>query len=350
MTDRRQFEAMLEALINEDQETAKELFHNIVVAKSREIYEELLESDFPPAKDDEGDDEEKDSDIGGDATDSFENEIEDDADKAEDDAEEIEKDTEDAEGDEGDVEDRVQDLEDALEDLKAEFEHMLAGEEHEEETGIAGDHNGELDDIEGDDMGDMGGEGDEMEDESMGGDAKTIHHVHHNANDVDMPYESIDSDEQLIREYVEKVGMNWDTEATSKEGQHVGAQAGSVTGTTNVRSTVNGSMINDMGGTASNIAQNHVEVHGDAGTRSVVKGPGVMAPNVVPNPDAKGNINVPGGKAGKTGFKTQVKDGNWESKKTSQDGKHVGAQSGSVTGSTNVKSTVNGTVGGSRKK
>ena len=33
MTDRTQFEAMLEALINEDQETAKEIFHNIVVAK-----------------------------------------------------------------------------------------------------------------------------------------------------------------------------------------------------------------------------------------------------------------------------------------------------------------------------
>jgi hypothetical protein len=46
MTDKAQFEAMLEALINEDQETAKEIFHNIVVAKSREIYEELLESDF----------------------------------------------------------------------------------------------------------------------------------------------------------------------------------------------------------------------------------------------------------------------------------------------------------------
>ena len=53
MTDRAQFEAMLEALINEDQETAKELFHNIVVAKSREIYEELLEADFGKSEDEE---------------------------------------------------------------------------------------------------------------------------------------------------------------------------------------------------------------------------------------------------------------------------------------------------------
>ena len=46
MTDRAQFEAMLEALINEDQDQAKEIFHQIVVGKSREIYEELLAEDF----------------------------------------------------------------------------------------------------------------------------------------------------------------------------------------------------------------------------------------------------------------------------------------------------------------
>lgn len=53
MTDRAQFEAMLEALINEDHEQAKEIFHNIVVAKSRQIYEELLESDFSEAEEGE---------------------------------------------------------------------------------------------------------------------------------------------------------------------------------------------------------------------------------------------------------------------------------------------------------
>ena len=345
MTDRTQFEAMLEALINEDQETAKELFHNIVVAKSREIYEELLESDFPPAKDEEETDSEDDDssddsegDIGGDATDDFESDVESDS--------EGDSDEEDSEEPEGDVEDRVQDLEDALEDLKAEFEQMLAGEEHEEETGIAGDHDGHLDAIEND----TDSNEPEMEDESMeSGNVKHI--VHHMANDATMPYgESADSDEQLIREYVEKVGMNWDSATTGAHGQMVGAGAeGGQRGEQNTKSVVD-NMKNDMGGTVANIAQGHVEVHGDAGTRSNVEGPGVMKPSVVPNPDAKGNINVPGGKAGKTGFKTQVKDGNWESKKTSQDGKPVGAQAGSVTGSTNAKAIVNGTVGGARKK
>ena len=141
MTDRTQFEAMLEALINEDQETAKEIFHNIVVAKSREIYEELLAEDFgmeenleveptgEPAEepveteafgdDEEGDDEEGD-DVGGDATDDFIDDVSDD-----------EEGDEDEEGSMDDAEqsDRIMDLEDALEELKAEFEQLMAGDE-----------------------------------------------------------------------------------------------------------------------------------------------------------------------------------------------------------------------------
>ena len=38
MADRNKFEEMLERLINEDKEGAEELFHEIVVEKSRNIY------------------------------------------------------------------------------------------------------------------------------------------------------------------------------------------------------------------------------------------------------------------------------------------------------------------------
>ena len=269
---------------------------------------------------------EDDGDVGGDATDDLESDIE------------ADTDSEDDMGDEGgeeEIEDRVQDLEDALEDLKAEFEQLMAGEEGEPEHAdmFGGEEEPEMD---------MGGEEEpgmdmdsEMEDESMGG-GKVTHVVHHNANDTSMPYESFASDEELIREYVEKVGMDWDKAAQGQEGKPVGAEAGSVTGAINTRSIVD-NMKNDMGGTVANIAQGHVEVHGDAGAKSKVEGPGVMKPNVVPNPDAKGNINVPGGKAGKTGFKTQVKNGNWDKLSQGGDGKHVGAQAGSVTGATNKK-------------
>ena len=100
MTDRNKFEAMLEALINEDHEAAKDIFHNIVVGKSREIYEKLLAEEFP--NDEEGDDEFGADDEFGDEAD-------------------------------GNLEDRVMDLEDALDELKSEFEQLLAGEEDEPE-------------------------------------------------------------------------------------------------------------------------------------------------------------------------------------------------------------------------
>ena len=57
MTDRNKFEQMLEHLINDESDKAKELFHQIVVAKSREIYETILAEDFNEAKDEEEDDE-----------------------------------------------------------------------------------------------------------------------------------------------------------------------------------------------------------------------------------------------------------------------------------------------------
>ena len=44
MTDRSKFEEMLERLINEDRAGAEELFHEIVVEKSREIYQNIIES------------------------------------------------------------------------------------------------------------------------------------------------------------------------------------------------------------------------------------------------------------------------------------------------------------------
>ena len=46
MADLNKFEEMLEKLVNEDRAGAEEMFHEIVVEKSREIYENLLENDL----------------------------------------------------------------------------------------------------------------------------------------------------------------------------------------------------------------------------------------------------------------------------------------------------------------
>lgn len=236
MTDRAQFEAMLEALINEDQETAKEIFHNIVVAKSREIYEELLSEDFTaeeandaagaaPAEEEEGMEEEFGAD--DDADDSEADDSEEPMDDEE--GDDMDMDMDDEEGGD-DMEDRVMDLEDALEDLKAEFEQLLADE--------------------GDDMGDM----DDMD--NMGG-------------DMDM------EPEMPMMEYVNKVGK-------PTHGDNG----------VNTRSAVAGK--NDMGGTTANIAKSFSTEKG--GTQGGLANPSTKEENF-------GNVNVPGGNAGKTGFK-----------------------------------------------
>jgi len=267
MTDRAQFEAMLEALINENHDAAKEIFHNIVVGKSREIYEELLESDFSQ---DQGnpygkkDDEEEVSEEGEEempvAEEGDEEEADDAEDDSEDDAEDDEMDTDAADdefgGEEeegGDMEDRVMDLEDALEDLKAEFEQLLAGEDAEE-----ADHPG-IHDMGGDDMGGMG---------DMGGE---------------------DELEQMM-EYVNKV-------SPPKHGDN-GA---------NAKSIVAGK--NDMGGTSANIAKSFSTTSG--GTQG-----GLLKPSTTLQDG--GNINKPGASAGKSAFKKKEPGHGAESKGKSE--------------------------------
>jgi hypothetical protein len=261
MTDRNKFEQMLEYLINEDKEKAKEVFHDIVVAKSREIYESLLAEDFEDselgeASDDEEDMEEsmeddeveegfgmeleaghEEDEMGGDPTDDLMGDVE-----MGDGEDEFGGDEE---GEEG-IEDRVMDLEDALDELKAEFEQLMAGEEGEEHMG-------------GDDMGGEEHGEEEHEEESYG-------------------FEDIETEnfeEGLMREYVEKV-------AAPSHGDN-GA---------NTKSIVAGK--NDMGGTSANIAKSFSTEKG--GTQG-----GLLNPTT--KPQDGGNINVPGGKAGKTAFK-----------------------------------------------
>ena len=250
MTDRSKFEQMLEHLINEDEAKARELFHDIVVAKSREIYEELLAEDFTTETDDEMPAEEP-ADMAaaeaGDAGDDMLGDIE-----ADDEMGGDEMDM----GDEGDeevslsgsevdeLEDRVVDLEDALDALRDEFESLMGGEEGGEE-----------------DMGDMGDE----ETPEMGmGDEMPAMEVR------DDEEENPDMDEQFIREYTEKV--------TAKMGDN-GA---------NTKSTV--AKANNMGGTAGNLNQSF-EDKGKGGTQGGLANPSSKEENF-------GNVNVPGGKAG----------------------------------------------------
>jgi hypothetical protein len=190
------FEQLIELFIAEDEAAAKDLFHEIVVEKSRDIYESLTDEDQveETAEVDEDAEEIEESDfdeaeLGGDAADDMIDDIEADEEglsMEDDDAEE-------------EIEDRVVDLEDALDELKAEFEALMGGDDAADDDAM--DMEPEMDM----DMGDEEGEEEEGEEE--------------------------EADESFVREYTEKAPAP----VTSEEGD---GSAGPVAGK------------NDMGGKA----------------------------------------------------------------------------------------------------
>ena len=120
------FEQLIELFIAENESAARDLFHEIVVEKSRSIYESLVDEDQvgEEASEEEAIEEsEFDETLGGDAADDMINDIESD-----------EEGLSVAEGDddEEEMEDRVVDIEDALAELQAEFAALMSGESDEE--------------------------------------------------------------------------------------------------------------------------------------------------------------------------------------------------------------------------
>ena len=195
------FEQLIELFIAEDEAAAKDLFHEIVVEKSRDIYESLTDEDQVEETAEVDEDaveeaeeiEESDFDeaeLGGDAADDMIDDIE---------ADEEGLSMEDDDGDE-EIEDRVVDLEDALDELKAEFEALMGGDDAADDDAM--DMEPEMDM----DMGDEEGEEEE---------------------EMESAYES----EEMVREYTEKAPAP----VTSEEGD---GSTGPVAGK------------NDMGGKA----------------------------------------------------------------------------------------------------
>ena len=123
-------EQVLEFLVNEDTDKAESLLHEYIVAKSRSIYESVVneEDDECNDMDDEVENEEEvKEDIGGDEKEDFVADIEADSDNI--DADEV-NDGEVEDDSEGEVEDedRIDDLESQLEELRAEFETLMKQE------------------------------------------------------------------------------------------------------------------------------------------------------------------------------------------------------------------------------
>ena len=299
MADQNKFEKMLELLVNEDKEAAQELFHEIVVEKSRDIYEGLLEdeAEVEEATDEEVDEaadedlDESDDETVEEGFDLDEFEVEADpmanmdqtGDLAADLGMPMDDEGEEDEGEEGDVEDRVEDLEDALDDLKAEFEKMMAGDDEGDDMDDMGDDEGEEEpeeafafeatDEEVDESDDTeieeGGHSEQMiKDKENMSKAEFEKKYGDAAKDMD---ESVKSAGEQMREYVEKVSATMGDNGA------------------NTKSAVAGK--NDMGGTAGNLVQG--ETADESGTSGGLANPAEKEDNA-------GNVNVPGGKASKS--------------------------------------------------
>jgi len=283
---RSQYEQLIEYIINDEQDKAKELFHNLVVSKSRDIYNEIvaeemdeeieetedMEENYDHDMDEAGDD------MSMDQTDDMMQDIEADHDGMDSSDDEMGMDSDDMdmgdhdEAGEGDVEDRVMDLEDALDELKAEFEKLMSQEANEPE------------------------------------------HQDH-------------AEEGVVREYVEKVGEFYKGEfGAAPNGKPVGAGTGEFvkTGETNPKSVVAGK--NDMGGTSKNLAQSFRNEDPDgkaykAPSNEYTKGRGELKAG------SGKFLNAPGQDAGKKGFSNAKKPQSAEGKFATGGGPNVNKKS-----------------------
>ena len=255
------YEQLIEHIINDEEGKARALFHEIVVEKSRDIYESLMDEEYT----EEG--------IGGDQVGGLVDEITMDETDGIGEGDEMDMDIDDMdsmsdEGDEEeDLESKVMKLEDELEALRAEFEQIM-----DDDKGM--DDNESMDDEGDEDMSDE--EDEEMfeaADEDDEDDEKEMKESRRSMSAVD-----------IMREYVEKISAPSNTEFAP-----VGTGAGGDKASGNTNNPLAGK--NDMGGTSQNIAK--------GGSNSVPDGTSAPKKGTVKDgKDANNWENKPGAKAG----------------------------------------------------
>jgi hypothetical protein len=277
------YEQLIEHIINDEEDRARALFHEIVVEKSRDIYESLMDEEYTE------------EDMGGmggspvnrmvdeitmDETDGIGEAEDDEMDMGDEMVAGMDDDHHADVGGEEELEQKVMDLESELEALKAEFEQLMGDEEEDMDS-----------------MDDMGMDDEEMSDDEM----MEAKHDDEEEEEEEMSESVYESTQRrplqrtavdLMREYVEKISSPSNT-----EGQPAGTSAGGDHANVNTQSTVAGK--NDMGGTAQNIAKGGSNTTPD-GTSAPKKG------TVKDVKDASNWENKPGANAGKA-FSSKAK-------------------------------------------
>ena len=330
------FEQLLDYLVNEEMEKANELFHEIVVEKSRDIYENLIaeedDEDMEEAADDEEMDESADDEEMDESAESDDEEMDESADEEADESVDLEDsymmdgddeeddmggdatddfggdigatDDEPGMGGEGGEEQAIFDIKNAIEELEAAF--------------------AELEKAQG---GEMGGDefdaGDEMGGDEFGGDEK-------------MGSPAFEG--RRLREYSEKVGNDWEKNSQKEQGKIAGANTGeAMPGTAEGRSPISsGKGKPTTGATAHNILGDQKTGAGtNTGTSPAKHMKGI-------NPEsgekfASGLQNVDGKKSGVKTL-SNVKGGHGAEKKGAAPGP-VGSGTGDKAGQTSIHNT-----------
>jgi hypothetical protein len=290
------YEALIEHIINNDEAKARALFHDIVVEKSRDIYESLMDEEYEEegihgknpvdslvdeitmdethiGEDEEGDEFGMDSDaeFGGDEEgmgDEFGTDDEMGGDEFG--------------GEEQDLEAEVSDLRTELEDLKADFARIMGDEAGDEES--FGDEESSDDEEASDDE-----ESYDDEEETSDDEEEQEDEMYESRTRAPRQMSAVD----IMREYVEKISAPSNTEFTP-----VGTGAGGDKPSGNTKTPLAGK--NDMGGSSANIAKGGSEQAPD-GTS-----PKGKAGGFVKNPQeidvAKRNVNKVGGNKGAQDF------------------------------------------------
>ncbi len=326
------FEQLLDLLINEEHEKAQELFHEIVVEKSREIYENLISEEEDEEMDESADEEMDES--------ADEEEMDESAD------EEMDESADEEELDEGEDEeaDESMDLEDS---------YMMDGDDE-----MGGDATDDLGGDVGADMGDEeGGEG--SEDQAIFDIKNAIEELEaafaqlEKAQGGEMGADAGFGDEEgeeddlmmglgegrKLREYTEKVGNYWEKNSQKSAGP-VGSGKGELAGQTSVNDShgpvSSGKGKPTTGATAKNILGDAKAGQGkNTGERPDSLNKGIA--QVSGEKFASGLNNVDGKKSGVKTL-SKVAGGHGAEKKGSGPGP-VGSGSGDKAGQTGVHNT-----------
>lgn len=304
------YEQLIEHIINDDEAKARALFHAIVVERSREIYESLMDTEEGLSQDavgglvdeiqadETGMHEADEEDMPGDDMSGDPAGMDDMDAGGMDDMDAMGGDDSIGDSDAPATKGDIMDLESAIDELKAEFDRLMADE--------GGDDDGAEDFGSNDEEGDEEADDEEGDEEDEGAGKNPFAESTEEDDDADDADDKDDKDgkksdramteAERIREYVDKVGVDWDKGAyKGPKGENVGTGDKSERqGEKNTKSPVAGK--NDMGGTTKNIVQGGSESD-PSGQRPNGKAGGFLkSPQEIDV--AKRNVNKPGGNKG----------------------------------------------------